>query len=405
MTNQTQGSEAEETTLQKAVSIQRHAMAAVAKNGKVLVVEDETEILEPLAHSLHKAGFSVLRAEDGLTACRFIGSEQPDLILLDIMLPDLDGWEVCRLLRQHPDSLVASIPVVMLTALGAAEDKYRGLEIGADLFIPKPYSIREVILHAGNLVRRRQQALALEARVKALSNSNIQTPELHHLLFHELRNQLLILNGYTELLQKDPGSKRASICMDAIHRSSNYLQTLAEEVLLIRQVENGRMTLECEDFPIEPLVSDIIKVYKTPAQEKEMHLRSLFMTEQPRANLNRLAVKIILSALLDNSIKYGPAGQTVTLNCQSTETKMTLTVADEGPGISETEREKIFEAYYRIVELPGKPRGRGLGLYAVRVLARAMGGEVSVQSHNGQGSCFRVELPSGATESKLNVEA
>ncbi len=137
-------------------------------SGKVLVVEDEPEILEPLAHSLQKAGFTVLRAEDGLTACRLIGSERPDLVLLDIMLPDLDGWEVCRLLRQHPDPLVANTPVIMLTALDAAEDKYRGLEIGADLFLPKPYSIREVILHAGNLVRRTQQTLTLEDRVEGI---------------------------------------------------------------------------------------------------------------------------------------------------------------------------------------------------------------------------------------------
>ena len=76
--------------------------AAVA-NGRVLIVEDDPEILEPLAYSLYKEGYTVLQAEDGLTACSVIGNEKPDLILLDIMLPNLDGWEVCKLLRQHPD--------------------------------------------------------------------------------------------------------------------------------------------------------------------------------------------------------------------------------------------------------------------------------------------------------------
>ena len=258
---------------QEAVAKRQLPESASAHSGKVLIVEDEPEILEPLAHSLQKAGFTVLRAEDGLTACRIIGSERPDLVLLDIMLPDLDGWEVCRLLRQHPDPLLANTPVAMLTALGGAEDKYRGLEIGADLYLPKPYSIREVILHAGNLVRRRQQSLALEARVKAMSKSKEASPDIHHLLFHELRNQLLILNGYTELLQKDPGGKRAGICMDAICRSSNYLQTLAEEVLLIRQVEDGRVSLECKEFPLAPLIDDLITVYQTAAREKGVLLR------------------------------------------------------------------------------------------------------------------------------------
>jgi signal transduction histidine kinase len=364
-----------------------------AHNGKVLIVEDEPEILEPLAHSLLNAGFYVLRAEDGLTACRIIGSEQPDLVLLDIMLPDLDGWEVCRLLRQHPDPLLANIPVAMLTALGGSEDKYRGLEIGADLYLPKPYSIREVILHAGNLVRRRQQSLTLEARVKALSSNKESTPDLHHLLFHELRNQLFILNGYTDLLQKDPDSARAGICMDAICRSSNYLQTLAEEVLLIRQVEDGRVALECMDFPLKPLIDEMITVYQTAAGEKSMLLHYVSIEDDPTVKLNRLAVKIILSSLIDNSLKYGPAGQTVTLSCQRAGARINLLVADQGPGIPLQEQERIFEPYYRSGDVTDKPRGRGLGLHAVRVLTKALGGDVAVDSRIGLGSCFRVSLP------------
>jgi signal transduction histidine kinase len=361
--------------------------------GTVLVVEDEPEILEPLAHSLIRAGYTVLRAEDGLTACRLIGNQQPDLILLDIMLPDLYGWEICRLLRQHPDPRVASTPVIMLTALNAPEDKFKGLELGADLFLPKPYSIREVILHAAKLIQRRQQTLALEERVKTLTKHREQTSDLHHLLFHELRNQLLILNGYTELLHQDPDSRHAELCMDAIYRSSNYLQNLAEEVLLIRQVEDGQLSLEREYFPIEDLIADIVKVYKTPAREKAVQLRYLITTRQPAVNLNRLAAKIILSALVDNSLKYGPAGQTITLSCLTAEDRIELVVADQGPGIPEEEQERIFDPYYRSDTADDKPRGSGLGLHAVRVLARAMDGEVSLESQSGGGSRFRVKLP------------
>ena len=221
---------------------------------RVLVVEDEPEILEPLAHSLHKAGYEVLLAEDGLSACRLIGCENPDLVLLDIMLPDLDGWEVCKLLRQHPDPSIAGIPVIMLTALNSPHDKYRGLELGADAFLPKPYSIREVLLQAGNLIRRRRQSVDLENRIKVLSSKENRRMEMYHLLFHELRNQLFILNGYTELLQKSSDSSRVQTCKDAIYRSSNYLQTLAEEVLLIRQVEDGGLSLQPEDFDANQLI-------------------------------------------------------------------------------------------------------------------------------------------------------
>ncbi len=371
------------------------SVALNAQTGKVLVVEDEPEILAPLEHSLLKAGLNVFKAEDGLTACRLIGSEQPDLILLDIMLPDLDGWEVCRLLRQHPSPDVASTPVIMLTALNAPNDKYRGLEIGADLFLPKPYSIREVLLLAGTLMRRHQQAKALQSRVKALVNRESQSLDLNHLLFHELRNQLLILNGYTELLHKDPESRHSERCMDAIYRSSNYLQNLAEEVLLIRQLEDGQASLEYAFFPIEQLVIEIIELYQTPARERAVQLRYLIAEKQPTVKLNRLATKIILSSLVDNSIKYGSAGQAVTLSCRLVEDRLELVVADLGPGIPFDEEDRIFEPYYRTRNAAENPPGNGLGLHAVRVLAKAMGGDVTLENSPGQGCAFRVSLPAG----------
>ena len=375
------------------------SLSCEEKAGKVLIVEDELEILEPLAHSLRKAGFTVLNAEDGLSACRIIGKEKPDLILLDIMLPDLDGWEVCRMLRQHPDPVIASIPVIMLTALGTPENKYRGLELGADLFLPKPYSIREVILLSGKFVGNRQKTLTLQNRLEKITGEDRQNHELHHMLFHELSNQLHILNGFTELLHENPASERAGDCMDAIYRSSNYLQALAEEILLIRQVEDGRLSLAYEHFPIDALIGEIIEVYNTPARCNEVQLRYLIAEKQPTVNLSRLALKIILSALVDNSLKYGPAGQTITLSCEPAADRFILMVADQGPGIHADEQERIFEPYYRVDSGAGKPRGRGLGLYGAHVLAKAMGGTVMVESQAGVGSCFRIDLPVAASTS------
>lgn len=360
---------------------------------RILIVEDEPEILEALAHSFNKEGYSVLRAEDGLTACRIIGSEKPDLILLDIMLPDLDGWEVCKLLRQHPDASVATVPVIMLTALNAPHDKYRGLGLGADAFLPKPYAIREVILHSENLLRRRRQTLNLENRIKTLSSNERKTLNLQHLLFHELRNQLLILNGYTELLHKDPGNKRAQTCRDAIYRSSNYLQNLAEGVMLIRQVEDGELALELQNFDADQLLAEIITVYLTPAKEKCMELKHIKNIKPESINLNRTALKIVLSALIDNSLKYGPSGQTVTLSCRRRKELWEVVVTDQGPGIPYEDQPRIFEPYFRSSRNQSGTRGSGIGLHAVSVLSKAMGGQACVESKPGQGSTFRLSFP------------
>lgn len=372
----------------------QHESAATKPEGpaRVLIVEDEPEILEPLAHSLQQAGYEALRAGDGLTACRAIGDGIPDLVLLDIMLPDLNGWEVCKLLRQHPDPNVAGIPVIMLTALSSPHDKYRGLELGADAYLPKPYSIREILLQADNLIRRRRQTIDLENRIRVLSSKEDEASELHHLLFHELRNQLLILNGYTELLYGDPDRQRLETCRDAIYRSANHLQMLAEEVLLMRQVEDSVLSLQTEQFDADQLIEDIIELYTPPAIEKNMSINHIRTSGPEIAALNRTALKIIASALIDNAIKYGPSGQEIRLACTTMQGGMELIITDQGPGISVEDQRHIFEPYFRSAQYRDIASGSGIGLHAVNILSKAMGGEVTVESAPGYGSTFRVSF-------------
>jgi DNA-binding response OmpR family regulator len=124
--------------------------------GKVLIVEDDEYIAELLRYWFSRAGYLTRTAADGLAACGMVQQERPDVILLDLMLPGLDGREVCRLIRRHGDIRIASIPIIMLTALSAVEDQVRGLSLGADLYMAKPYSVRDVLNAAGGLIGRRR---------------------------------------------------------------------------------------------------------------------------------------------------------------------------------------------------------------------------------------------------------
>lgn len=355
----------------------------------ILIVEDEPEILEPLAHSLQREGYRVLAAEDGLAACRLIGTDEPDLVLLDIMLPDLDGWEVCRMLRQHPMQRVATTPVIMLTALDTQRDKLRGLELGADAYLPKPYSIREVLLYAGNLIQRRQQTLQLEQRLEQAVQRELERANFNYLLFHELRNQLLVLNGYTELLGR---GEEAEQCLGAINRSSAYLNNLAEEILLIRQVEDGRLILPREELVLTDILQDMLDLYAGQARQRGATIQNLVASGHEPIRLNPPALKIILSTLLDNALKYGPEGQTVTISGGVTPEQLDLLIADRGPGIPLGETERIFEPFYRASTVKNDAPGSGLGLYGVRILSRAMGGDVTLDRSHGDGCRFRVRL-------------
>lgn len=357
----------------------------------ILVVEDEPEILEPLCHVLRRAGYVVFEAEDGLSACRMIGSQHPDLILLDIMLPDLDGWELCRMLRQHPDEQVASTPVIMLTALNTPEDKLHGLQLGADAYLSKPYSQQEVLLLSGKLIERYRHQRELAAKVAKLSSTVEQQQDLQQLLFHELRNQLTVLHGYTELLQRDGGESRDSR-VTAIHRSSDYLQSLAEDFLLIRQVQTGELRLATEPLLIDAIAAEMLELYTLPARVRGITLQWRGDGAPRGVVSNRPALRIILSALLDNAIKYGPANQHVTLACRFGERHFAFEVHDDGSGVASDDRERVFDRFYRS-DAAHPPGGSGLGLYGVRILTRALGGEAEIDDEQGHGCCFRVWFP------------
>jgi DNA-binding response OmpR family regulator len=124
--------------------------------GKVLIVEDDEHIAELLRYWFHRAGFVARIAADGLAACRMVERERPDVMLLDLMLPGLDGREVCRRIRRHHDPRIAGTPIIMLTALSSREDKASGLLLGADLYITKPYSVRDVLNAAKGVLGRRR---------------------------------------------------------------------------------------------------------------------------------------------------------------------------------------------------------------------------------------------------------
>ncbi len=119
---------------------------------KILLVEDEEALAEILSFNLSKHGFQVFTAPDGLEACRIIGRERPDLILLDIMLPLLNGLEVCRMVRQHEDNAISRTPIIIMSALSSKKDQTKGADLGANLYLPKPYNIKQVIENCRRLL-------------------------------------------------------------------------------------------------------------------------------------------------------------------------------------------------------------------------------------------------------------
>lgn len=368
--------------------------AASAHKGVILIVEDEQELAEVLEYNLERRGFKILVAHDGLTACRLVGLHRPDLILLDILLPDLDGWEICRLIRGHQSSAIAMTPILMMTALGTQEDKIKGLQLGADAFIPKPYSVREVCLRAERMVASRKQHL--QARDAAEAERERMAVDIQSLLLHELRNHLLIITGFSQLLTQgmdEPDSERLHRYARSIDRSAQYLSNLSNDFMLVRQVEDQGLVLPTEPCRLDAVIADMVTLFAEPAREKGIVFEGNWMEGAWSAMAHHAALRVVLSSLLDNAVKYSDAPSAVRIRLGEDGADAVIEIADQGCGISDGEKDRVFERFFRGEGSGAKVPGSGLGLYIAKTLVQAMGGAIRAEREPGGGTCMQVRIP------------
>ena len=368
---------------------------AIGDSGKILIVEDEVELAEILEYNLIRRGFDVLIAMDGLEACRIIGREKPDLILLDLLLPLLDGWEICRMVRSHHDLHIAKTPIIMLSALGSPDDRIKGYDLGADLYLPKPYVIKEVIVKVKQLIIQRQEHLKLTEKMSSLQKFAELQDQWQQVLFHELRNQLTVISGMAEHLQgstTDQARNYSDQFAEQIVDSSLYLGTLAENYLLVRNVENNPAQLQTEMIALYEILIEVIQLFRSQSVQKSCDLE-LDCPIDVELNLPPIVLKIILSSLIDNALKHSMLDGHIIVSVVKDESHVQIRVQDDGYGVEVEDCDKIFDKFYRGTSTCEKPPGTGLGLYMSRTLAEAMGGNLQLIRNQLPGSCFQLRLP------------
>lgn len=363
---------------------------------KILIVEDEQDLVQILEYNLNKKGYAAIAALDGLTACRMIEEEKPDLVLLDLMLPDLNGWDICKLIRSHEDEEISETPIIMLTALGSPEDKIRGLELGADDYMPKPFVIKEVLLKVGRMIRKAKKNKQLNIKIKNLESKKIRQIDFQNILFHELKSQLIVISGFSSKIEKKGHgvpSDRRQYYAGIIKECSNSLILLAEEMLIISRLETGAYPLPMENVCFEKIIRQIIPIFSEQAKEKDISIEFKMIGKIPQMRLNSAGLKVSLSSIIENGIKYSPLKTCLKIKLMYQEENMViLEVEDNGPGIPKKDMEKIFTKFYRGDNVKHKTKGTGLGLYTAKTVVEAMGGRITGESINGNGSRFRMEF-------------
>ncbi len=345
----------------------------------ILIVEDEDDLAALLSYHLQKENYQTVIARNGDEAIDAVQCHEPDAILLDIMMPELDGWDVCRNLRESTKG--KTLPIIMISALSDEKDRIKGLSLGADDYVSKPYSMKELLLKIGRHIDRHQMIKEMKAREQE-QNTAVQY------MIHEMKNAMAVIGGYSSraLTKDDPRNY-----LKPIHIAAMHAESLLNNASLLSQLENTRGNLTTEAIDLVAVANDVVDMVRDMAKKRRIEIAVMKSTPL-LVRVNRTAVRQVLLNLLSNAIKYNRADGRVWLYFDDGDGMVDVSIRDDGNGIGCEELPKIFDKFYRAAGSE-KIKGAGLGLYIVKVLTETMGGKISAESDRGFGSTFTVSFP------------
>jgi signal transduction histidine kinase len=360
----------------------------------VLIVDDTAANIEMLGAMLRVKDIQMLASMSGSQALTIAEAKMPDVILLDIQMPEMDGYEVCKKLKEHPTT--KDIPVIFLTAKNETADIVKGFDLGAVDYITKPFRPQELFARLRThiqLTTLQKQTLAQNRELLAL---NKLKNEFLGIAVHDLKNPLSGIIGLAEFLrQNDTDTATTHQCLDTIISQSHRMFGIIKNLLSVNALERGSFTVNLQPMNLAALITPIVESYSIKAEQKSL---SLVMDVEPTiyALADELAITQALDNLISNALKFSPLGKTIIVRTRSTpdNTRVLIDVQDEGPGISPEDQQQLFKTFTKLSARPtAGESSTGLGLSIVKRMVEAMDGKVFCTSELGKGATFTIELP------------
>jgi len=369
----------------------------------ILVIEDNPANLSVLFSLLDEAGFEVLVSLDGESALRSAEEGRPDIILLDVMLAGIDGFETCRRLKASEKT--RDIPVIFMTALTKTVDKVKGFELGAVDYITKPFEPEEVLVRVKTHLTIQQLQHDLRMKNEELEASLERERDLNKLktrflsiASHEFRTPLSMIlfsnNLLRRYIQVVPDQHTAAEMiqeLDGIEKTVKQMTGTLDDILRIAKSETSKFIFNPTLIDFGDLCRNVVEKFKVMAAETHTIIFS-DSVEHLQAFVDPKLMEHILSNLLSNAMKYSPKGGTIRCDLVQENGKIILSVKDEGIGIPAQDQRHLFDAFYRGVNVD-EIQGTGLGLSIVKQFVELHGGTIALESEANKGTTFTVVLP------------
>lgn len=377
------------------MSVSDSDSTVITRPNEILIVDDVDKNLQLLGNSLHKEGYDVLFASSGEEALQTVAEGLPDLILLDVMMPGMSGFEVCEKLRRDPRT--AEVPVIFVTALSEPSDIVDGFRAGGQDYITKPVKTAEMLVRVKTHLEL--QRVRRELRE---SNHDLQAHIDHQrhtfsILSHDLRSPIstvgVLIEEIATALKADEDKSLLEEMVEDARQSIVNLNNLMEDVLAWSRIQMDAIRFEPQDFVIEDAVDNVLAHHAPQAERKGLHFKKDLSADLVvYADINM--VTTVLRNLVSNSIKFTPRGGKIIIQASKLAQGWEVAVEDTGIGMEESVIEKLFK-YKEISSAQGteEERGSGLGLSLCMGLIRKYGGDMHVRSKLGSGTRIAFTLP------------
>ena len=355
-------------------------------DSKILIVDDIPENIQVLRETLENVGHNVSAASSGESALNVLKRVSIDLVLLDIMMPGLSGFDTCSLIKNNPTT--KNIPIIFITAKASPEDISKAFKIGAVDYIIKPFNNDEVIA-------RVHTHLALTKSNLALIELNQQKDKFLGMAAHDLRNPLSSVLGYLDLLLSEQETITVDEQREFLTTSINackIMRTLIGDLLDISAISQGKFSLDMQEFDLRQLLAERLDICKYSAKSKSMSI-DIRGCDSVNCFADRNRIGQVIENLLSNAIKYSPIGSNIIIDIVDDPTIIRIDILDQGPGLSNSDIENLFKDFKTLSAKPtGNESSTGLGLSISRRVMDAHKGSITARNLDPCGSCFSIEF-------------
>lgn len=363
---------------------------------KILVVDDVMSNVLLLRILLTKEKYQVCTARNGKECIAQALAEKPDVILLDVMMPEMDGFQTAEALKG--DAATENIPFIFLTALNTPSDLVHGFQVGASDFLTKPFNKEELLMRVGQQVKLVAARRVIEKQNEDLKAIISNRDKLYSVIAHDLRSPMasmrMVLNLCVNALSPEMIGEDMYSLLDKANKESEDTHDLLDNLLKWTKSQTGRLNVAYQNFDLCDVLPGVVDIYGMIAETKKITLNLAMAKPRMVVRADNDMLKTVVRNFITNAIKFSPEGNSIDIAADADEQFAYITVTDHGIGIPADRIEHIFRSGKTTYGTGGE-EGSGLGLMLCQDFAQKNGGDVWVESEEGKGSTFGMKVPVG----------